>query len=387
MLTLKQLIESDTYSTTKNSNSKRRIRLMRHAFRGGRDDLKKCAEWTGVRLTPGQADPTNRNGAGLPTARAVLNAVRFEPKLVELISAEQGPKGHGLLKPGDLLLVFGATGGRSAEYLGAFDVGSSDPSIDGNSDGTLSWKRFQERYSRWLVDPPQSARDAGLEGKLVRGLGYNAVTRENDCFYDLHPNPHILTGLERRLIVEWKSGVVWFQKELEKEVLEIRPKGFVQDFPGLLEFTLSFDEMRQIVGVGKDAHASDYIPGDPAWRSALGAAAGVYLIQSDEGNVYVGAAFGKSKGGGFLGRWRAYAETNPVSDGPNDTRGLRGNVGLKAFLDAGSADQQRRRLRGLHFSIAHVMPRSASKDAVEAVEAQFKNKLKSRSTPWGLNKN
>jgi len=173
------------------------------------------------------------------------------------------------------------------------------------------------------------------------------------------------------------------QEKLDKEVLEIRPPGFVRDFPGLLEFTLSFQEMQQVVGVGSPGDDL-YAPGDPTWMAALEGASGVYIVHSDEGLSYVGAAYGA---GGFLGRWKTYARTSAASSGPDDTSGLRGNIGMGRFLTEGPEEQQRRRLLGLRFSILHVMHRSAPKELVESMETQFKEKFRSRDARWGLNRN
>ncbi len=163
----------------------RRIRLMRHAFRGGKDDIQKVQKWTKNRVV---LDPAGPEAEGLPSARDILNRVRFNPRLVELVSAEQG---DAVLRTDDLLLTFAATGGRSAEYLGAFDVR-----------GTLEWEDFYERYAEHLEEPPAAAVAKGMTGRLVKGLGYNSLPAPGKVQFDLRPRQDVLPGLQRRLIVE-----------------------------------------------------------------------------------------------------------------------------------------------------------------------------------------
>jgi hypothetical protein len=346
------------------------IHLMRHRFRGHREQLATFQRWTGIALTEEQAynqddpDPVSKS-----TAREVLNAVRFQPRFTELVSSEQE---EGILAVGDTVLAFASTGGFSAEYLAAFDVVTSSPEY--------TWAEYQARYADLLRDPPASALEAfdGHQIRLVRRLGYNSCPSPKGALYHLRHNESVLTGLERRLIVGWRSPISWLQKKLDKEVLEIRPPGFVREFTGYLDFTLSFEELQRIVGTGSGE-------GDPVWRQRLSAVAGVYIIHAGDGQLYVGAAYGKADGGGFLGRWGGYARTHAVSTGIDDRVGLRENSGLRAFLDQGDEAQQRQRLGDLRFSIARTMDKhSPAKDVLD-MERWFKEKLGSRAR--GLNDN
>jgi hypothetical protein len=369
-----------------------RIRLMRHAFRGCRSQLDNVRKWTkALGLTVDIAYP---KGMKRPSAGEVLNAVRFDERLARLVSAEQG---EDCLVAGDLILAFAATGGKSAEFLAAFRVKGRYP----------NWQGFRDEYADLLVEPPTSAQPL-LPGRwLVRQLGYNALPsdeKEVGFYYQLERCSEVLAGLERRLVVKWKSPVKWLQNDLNKEVLEIRPKGFVREFTGYLDFTLDFKELRAIVGrashekksspeLAVDGPSSDVrtkdIDGDPVWRERLGRVVGVYIVQTGEGDLYVGAAYGKGKGGnsgGFLGRWNAYAGTHDVALGEDDNAGLRGNTGMRKYLTEGcSPAEQKRRLFDLRFSIAHVMDSSARDKEVLQMESWFKQKLGSRA--HGLNDN
>ena len=101
----------------------KRIRLMRHAFRGHKEQLKKVNDWTKGRanLTYEQAYPREtRDTLGTPTAREVLNAVRLDRTLARLVSAEQGEAG--------ILDMFQTEGDRIA-------AGFAGRLVDGAFDG------------------------------------------------------------------------------------------------------------------------------------------------------------------------------------------------------------------------------------------------------------
>jgi len=70
----------------------------------------------------------------------------------------------------------------------------------------------------------------------------------------------------------------------------------VREFPGYLDFVLSYDELVAIIK-NPDANRE--------WHRMLSAVAGVYLIADlKTGRQYVGSAAGES---GVLGRWTVYA--------------------------------------------------------------------------------
>ena len=70
----------------------------------------------------------------------------------------------------------------------------------------------------------------------------------------------------------------------------------MREFPGYLDFVLSYDELVAIIK-NPDANRE--------WHRMLSAVAGVYLIADlKTGRQYVGSAAGES---GVLGRWTVYA--------------------------------------------------------------------------------
>jgi len=65
-------------------------------------------------------------------------------------------------------------------------------------------------------------------------------------YYDLIRDDSLI-DLEGRLVIEWGSSTVqWCQSKLDKEIIEILPKGFVKTFPGYDNIVLMFNELEKI---------------------------------------------------------------------------------------------------------------------------------------------
>jgi hypothetical protein len=128
--------------------------------------------------------------------------------------------------------------------------------------------------------------------------------------YDLEPVA-TFDELRDRLVIDWgQSARAWVQRRLDKQVLEIRPRGFVAEFPGYENVVLTFDELERIV---------EQPDANRVWHRTLEAVAGVYLIVDlRSGDQYVGSAYGER---GILGRWETYVRT-----------GHGGNARLQALL-------------------------------------------------------
>jgi hypothetical protein len=168
-------------------------------------------------------------------------------------------------------------------------------------------------------------------------------------------------ALQDRLVVRWGGGARnWVQKFRPNfmPVVELLPAGYVREFPGFLDFTLSFDELRGILR-NPAAHRQ--------WHLMLSSVAGVYLILNEaSGEQYVGSAYGAR---GVLGRWADYADN-----------GHGGNAQLRA-LAATDPDAPNR----FRFSILQTLPRTLTVAEVVAHERRHKEKLGSRA--HGLNSN
>jgi hypothetical protein len=164
-----------------------------------------------------------------------------------------------------------------------------------------------------------------------------------------------------RLIIEWgRSTLSWHQwlDQKDKEIVEIRPPGFVKDFTEYLDFPLTFAELEDIVN-----HSS----ANSVWCDTLGAVGGVYLIlDTRSGNQYVGSASGSL---GLFGRWSDYVCVGGY--------GHRGNEKLKPIATEG-------RPHDLQFTVLNILP-LAYRKAILAHETRWKEKLGTRV--FGLNPN
>lgn len=176
--------------------------------------------------------------------------------------------------------------------------------------------------------------------------------------YDLAVLPEF-EMLRNRLVIDWgESTRSWHQWLTVKEVVELRPRGFVREFTSYEDVHVEFDELKQII---------DHAEANRRWHTMLAGVAGVYLIvDGTNGDQYIGSAYGEH---GILGRWRTYAATKHG-----------GNKRLAELLEK---DPQRH--TRFSFSILRTLPRSLTPQEVIAVEAQYKRKLGTRA--FGLNEN
>ena len=165
--------------------------------------------------------------------------------------------------------------------------------------------------------------------------------------------------LEQRIIIDWGEGTrSWVQNKCDKHIIEIKPKGFVEDFTGYLDFAFSFKKLEQII---KNADAN-YV-----WKNKLSAVMGIYLILDREtGKQYIGSAYGKN---GIWGRWENYIKT-----------GSGGNDLLEELLESNDMYKY-----NFQFTILQTLPSNLTPEEIINYEKLYKDKLGSRS--FGLNKN
>ena len=165
--------------------------------------------------------------------------------------------------------------------------------------------------------------------------------------------------LEGRVIIDWGEGTrAWVQKECDKEVIEIKPKGFVDDFPGYLDFVLSFKKLEQIIN-NPDANN--------VWKNKLSSVYGIYLILDKKtGKQYIGSASGKE---GIWGRWKTYAP--------------HGHGGNKLLIDL--LENNNDYVLNFQWSILQTLPSNLTKKEVDSYETKYKKKLGSKV--FGLNSN
>lgn len=183
-----------------------------------------------------------------------------------------------------------------------------------------------------LQDPIEIAKEASSAGMEAFDLEWLQVAR-----------PYC-----ERILIGWggstRSWSQWAYRH-RKEILEIRMEAQVPPFPGFSKFK---------------ARVSDLAEFPQAWVGALASVRGVYLLVTDDGEQYVGSAYGTE---GFMGRWRSY-----------QLDGHGGNVRLQA-----------RRLLDFSISILEVASPDMSAEDIIARESFWKAKLGSRA--HGLNAN
>ncbi len=168
----------------------------------------------------------------------------------------------------------------------------------------------------------------------------------------------VLSALAGRLVIEWsKDAVRWAKRgsaAADFQVVEIADPEAVP-FPGFDQVLITHTELQLVV---EDARYA-------AWRTALGAVQGIYLItDTSTGKHYVGKADGSER---ILGRWTAYARD-----------GHGGNKGLKQLRDADAEHA-----RHFQFSLLRVFGPSVPMAEVNDAEEHYKKALLSRK--FGLN--
>jgi hypothetical protein len=145
---------------------------------------------------------------------------------------------------------------------------------------------------------------------------------------------------------------------LNKEIVQILPKGYLKEFPGYQNVILSFDELEKIIN-NPDSNKQ--------WKNMLSKVFGVYLIlDKTDGKQYVGSAYGKN---GIWGRWSQYAKTKHGN-----------NKYLIELLE-----EYPNRFKNFQYSILNVLPNSLMKE--EVIEKENIAKEKMGSKVFGLNGN
>lgn len=186
------------------------------------------------------------------------------------------------------------------------------------------------KVPKGMVDPISDDDDGGLH------------------FYSLSLSPG-LADYSGRLVVNWEKGYrAWVQCawKQDKPIIEIRRSVGDPPFPGFLNFHERLSMLRAV---------------PQAWRQALAAVSGVYLLTCPKtGKQYVGSAGSET---GFWGRWEDYAAS--------------GHGGNKRMLDLPAADYQ--------VSILEVASSTAGLTELVAIENRWKEKLRTRQ--FGLNAN
>lgn len=212
---------------------------------------------------------------------------------------------------------------------------------------------------QWLCFMADGGRRSRLLVAYENHGEVHAERTETLRYFDLRPS-QLLSSLVGRLVVEWsRDAVNWAKTGASASlfpVVEIADPEVVP-FPGFDHVLITHAQLQAVL---EDCRYS-------AWRTALGAVQGIYLIaDTSTGQLYVGKADGGER---ILGRWTAYARD-----------GHGGNIALRelAGLDATHA-------RHFQFSILRVFGPSVPTTEVDEAESHFKRALLTRQ--HGLNRN
>jgi hypothetical protein len=289
----------------------RKIRLVRHAMSNRRD-----GDWSGFD-----------------------EMLKFDKDLLLVFTGEQQ---SDKFRDAELILVFVAESGTRCLLRGAFW-----------SAGTIPRESFKKLYPRY----------ADFE-KFRAEREISQSTGEVNTYYSLSECAE-LAPFNNRLVIDWgRSTVSWVQSQVDKEVWQLLPKGFISPFAGWDQVFISHQELKAIVA-NPD--------GNPDWHHFLCGHDGVYVIlDTKTGKLYVGSAYADAdNSGGLWGRWSGYTRT-----------GDNGNIGMVDLmdLDPNHCDHFR-------YSIHHVFPKGTkTKKEVIAYESRLKEKLGTRGA-GGLNRN
>ncbi len=186
-----------------------------------------------------------------------------------------------------------------------------------------------------------------------------SVKRGGKYYYELEELTEF-EYLSNRAVIDWGSNAIawhqWYDKQ-PKEVIQILPKGYLGDFPGLLNFVLDFNELKRLT---ENPEANE------DWKNHMSSVNGIYLIlDNKKGNQYIGSANGK---GGIWQRWQEYAQT--IHGGNKKLIGL---CKTKNYQN------------NFHYSILQTLPSNITQKEIIKIENLYKEKLGTKA--HGLNDN
>lgn len=231
---------------------------------------------------------------------------------------------------------------------GRFDDYQNVQSWDvfGNARIIVSFIAERQKYAKFVGVWEVLSKNSAKSGR------YSYQTREMSGF----------DSLEGRLVVVWgpgtRSWAQWLHGPGNKQVSEILPPNYVDDFRGFYDFALCYSDLVRLIN-NPEANRE--------WYRLLSSVSGVYvLLDQETGEQYVGSAYGI---GGIWARWKQYVK-----------RPSGGNVRLQQLL-AKHPD----RYKQFQFSILRVLEPGIQKEAVIEQESWAKKKLGCRA--FGLNGN
>lgn len=182
---------------------------------------------------------------------------------------------------------------------------------------------------------------------------------EHGFYYDIE-EIEICQDYIDRVVIDWgKGSLAWFQhyNKNQKEVLEILPKGYLGEFPGLTNFILDFNELRRLIE-NPDANRE--------WKNHLSSVNGIYMIlDKSNGNQYIGSACGNE---GIWQRWSEYSKN-------------RHGYNSQLIILCDDVNYH----KNFQYTILQTLPSNLSKIEVIKIENLYKQKFGSKT--YGLNSN
>ncbi|MCR5587796.1 MAG: GIY-YIG nuclease family protein [Lachnospiraceae bacterium] len=197
-----------------------------------------------------------------------------------------------------------------------------------------------------------------VKEKMPEGYPYPEHFDNTHTYYEM-TKLDIMGDLENKLIIDWPSPIVWAQwAKNDKEVLSIASREEIP-FPGYETVILKYSQLGEVISN----------PRYKKWNEALSNINAIYLIcDSKNGKQYIGSTYGKQ---GLLGRWTEYYKTKHGGD-------VMLKEHLKSFPDA---------FIDFQFTILRVLQKPISLNEAIEIESIYKDKLLTRSSCYGLNKN
>lgn len=192
-------------------------------------------------------------------------------------------------------------------------------------------------------------------------LLYKKEKRKDEFFLKLR-RIELYDKYKDRIVIDWNVQRGWYNKYgnvASKQVVKLLPKNFVQEFPGLMNVELHFDDLKKII----ENPESHYI-----WYDSLSKLQAIYLILDKKNKrQYIGTTYGEN---GLWQRWESYIKGDHTG----------GNKELEV-LKKENPDFY----KFFQFTILEVLSKTASKAYCTEKESSWKRKLGTRA--FGLNRN
>ena len=206
----------------------------------------------------------------------------------------------------------------------------------------------------------------GEEGCRSRFIGVYKILGEEYPIVDIHkwdpkdkyyyPMEEVLgfEDLKEKAIVKWTYNKPreWHKSFIhELKLIEMSPGLLYKQFPGYLDFIISFDELKEII-------TEEYSD----WQRALSKVFGVYCIcDTSTGKLYIGSACEKNES--IWHRWAEYVKTN-------------GHGNNKKLVDL--IKNNPTRAKYFQFSLLAIRSKHSTRKEVNELENKFKEKFDTR---------